>query len=356
MASTTAYRLNRDQANRNIMKNVSRRDFLSLGAGLAASSPLLALARPTQDVVVGTGEWQFVCLHDWLLAPGGHLFGDTHGLAQDSRGRIYVAHTAHHNSIVKDAVCVYSEQGEFLTSWGAEYRGGAHGLDIRREGRREFLYHCDTQRRLVVKTDLDGKIVWSQGAPMQVEAYKSGQPFVPTNVAFGDNNRLFVADGYGSSYIHVYEADGTYVKTFAGRGSEKGLTNSPHGIYLDRRGKEPLLAVADRSNRRIQYFDQDGKHVAFVTAGMRLPCHFSERKGVLLVPDLDSVVTLLDEKNKVIAHLGDGAPSSLRGRPKEEFTKGKFVHPHDAIFLRNGDILVAEWVPQGRITLLKRKR
>jgi hypothetical protein len=87
---------------------------------------------------------------------------------------------------------------------------------------------------------------------------------------------------------------------------------------------------------------------------MRLPCHFAIRKGELLVPDLDSVITILDDKNRVVAQLGDGAPSGLRGKPRTEFLAGKFIHPHDAIFLRNGDILVAEWVPIGRVTLLKR--
>jgi hypothetical protein len=33
---------------------------------------------------------------------------------------------------------------------------------------------------------------------------------------------------------------------------------------------------------------------------------------------------------------------------------GKFVHPHSAKFLHNGDILVVEWLPIGRVTLLKK--
>ena len=37
-----------------------------------------------------------------------------------------------------------------------------------------------------------------------------------------------------------------------------------------------------------------------------------------------------------------------------QFIPGKFIHPHDAVFLHNGDILVSEWVPIGRVTLLKR--
>jgi len=79
---------------------------------------------------------------------------------------------------------------------------------------------------------------------------------------------------------------------------------------------------------------------------------------MLLVPDLESVITLLDRDGKAIAHLGDGAengkPSGLRDAKREAFLPGKFIHPHTAIFLANGDILVAEWVPIGRITLLRK--
>ena len=73
----------------------------------------------------------------------------------------------------------------------------------------------------------------------------------------------------------------------------------------------------------------------------------------MLVPDLESVITILDARNDVIAHLGDGRPSGLRDHPRNDFVPTKFIHPHDAMFLRNGDILVAEWVPIGRVTLLR---
>src|SRR5438874_759844 len=103
----------------------------------------------------------------------------------------------------------------------------------------------------------------------------------------------------------------------------------------------------------------DGKHVKFVTNGLRLPCHEDIRGDVMLIPDLDSVVTLLDADNKVIVQLGDGKPpagqsAGLRDAPREKFIPGQFVKPHDAMFLRNGDILVSEWVPIGRVTLLRK--
>jgi DNA-binding beta-propeller fold protein YncE len=227
-------------------------------------------------------------------------------------------------------------------------------LDVRKEGNEEFLYHCDIANRLVVKTKLDGTVMWEKGVPQEPGVYKDGAPFVPTNVAFSPNGDFYVADGYGSNWIHQYDIKGNHIRTFGGPGSEPGKVQQPHGCWVDTRQKEPLLAIADRANHRIQYFSLDGKHVRFDTAGMRLPCHFSLRKDLMLVPDLQSVVTILDSKNRVVVHLGDGDPSSLRDHPRKDFVPGKFIHPHDAIFLRNGDILVAEWVPIGRVTLLRK--
>lgn len=331
---------------------VSRRSFLGAVGGSLAGSALGS--GPRKPMILGAGDHKYECIHDWIEAPPGHKFGDTHGLAQDSKGRIYVAHTVHEKSIIKDAVCVYDSNGKFLTSWGEGFASGAHGLDIRKEGKQEYLYHCDTRRRLVVKTNLDGTIVWSRGIPLESGKYTSDAPYVPTNVAFGEGEALYVADGYGSCYIHVYDADGGYKKTFGERGNRVGELSCPHGLFVDRRGKEPLLAIADRGNRRIQYFDLDGKPHHIDKEGMRMPCHFDTRGGDMLVPDLESVITILDEHNKLVVHLGDGHPTNLRGKPESEFVAGKFIHPHDAIFLKNGDILVAEWVPEGRVTLLKR--
>jgi hypothetical protein len=330
----------------------TRRRFL----GQAGAAALAAAGFGRQDrrpLLVGSGSYRFDCIHDWLTPPDGLLFGDTHGLAQDKAGRIYVAHTVHPDSTSRDAVCVFGPDGRFLQSWGARFDGGAHGLDIREEDGTEYLYHCDTKARSVVKTKLDGTVVWEHGAPQESGKYGDGAPFVPTNVAFRPDGGLWVADGYGSNWIHELRADGSYVRTFGGPGSEAGQLVQPHGLWLDDRGAEPSLLVADRGNRRLQRFDLDGKHVSFHKEGVRLPCHLKFREGDALVPDLESVVTILDAEGQPVASLGDGHPSGLRGRPRSEFVPGKFIHPHSAIWLHSGDILVAEWVPIGRVTLLK---
>ncbi|MEP6757154.1 MAG: hypothetical protein ABJA67_16740, partial [Chthonomonadales bacterium] len=144
------------------------------------------------------------------------------------------------------------------------------------------------------------------------------------------------------------------IQAFGGKGKEPGKVLNAHGIWVDTRGSEPLVVVADRANSRLQYFTLDGKHIKFVNDGMRQPCHFHTYGDMMLIPDLKSVITLLDGDNKVITMLGDGDPSALRGHPRKDFIPGKFVHPHGAKFLHNGDILVVEWVPIGRVTLLKR--
>ena len=302
-------------------------------------------------------------MHDWLQPPAQIVYGDTHGLAQDAAGNIYIAHTVHPSSPSKDAVLVFSKDGTFLRSWGSAFAGGAHGLDLAVEsdgagGRTEYLYHCDTGRRKVVKTRLDGTVLWEAGCPMESGVYEKPDQWCPTNAAFGPDGTVFIGDGYGASYIHAFSPQGKWLRIVARPGKDAGQVSCPHGLLVDTRGtaftKEPTLAVADRGNRRIQYLTLDGKHLGFVTGGMRMPCDMKTRGELMLVPDLESVVTIVDKNNAPVVQLCDGNPSNLRGAPRDKFIPGKFVHPHDAIWLANGDILVAEWVPIGRVTLLRR--
>lgn len=322
------------------------------GAGIAGLGAGRLDDTPPNPIILGSGAHRYECQHDWLKAPAGTAFGDTHGLAQSADGTIFLAHTVGAGSTNPDGVCVYDASGKFLNSWGTEFAGGAHGLDLRREGEQEFLYHCDTRRRCVQKTDLAGTTVWTAQCPMQSGVYESADRWCPTNVAFHPEGDVLVADGYGSSFVHRFGADGQWKSVVIKPGSPKGEVSCPHGLWVDTRGGEPRLVVADRGNRRIQIFDLDGKPVAVHTSGVRMPCDMHFREGVMLVPDLESVVTLYDERNEPIVSLGDGHPTDLRGKPPESFVPGKFVHPHDAIFLADGSILVAEWVPCGRVTRL----
>ena len=352
-----------DSADKQASSQFTRRQFLTqavaAAAGLTVIGPALAnqLTAPgAVPIIVGQGAHRYEWVPDWLTPPDTLIWGNTHGIAQDASGRIYITHTVHPDSPSGDAIAVFDKYGKFLTSWGKQFRGGGHGLDLRKEGHQEFLYHCDTKHRVVTKTALDGTVIWNKTAPVESGVYKDGSPFVPTNVAFSPDGGYYIADGYGSSWIHQYSAKDEYVRTFGGLGTDPGKVHTPHGLWVDTRLSEPALVVADRSNHRLQYFTLDGKPRGVVTEGMRQPCHFKLRGEEMLVPDLDSVVTILDKNNKVITQLGDGNYSSLGGAPRSAFIPGKFIHPHAANFLHNGDILVVEWVPIGRVTLLRKLR
>jgi len=121
----------------------------------------------------------------------------------------------------------------------------------------------------------------------------SAKLYNPTNVAIAPNGDVYVGDGYGSYFINQYNAKGEHIRTFGGRGSAAGQLAEPHGIWIDTRTAVPLLVVADRRNNRLQRFTLEGAHVDFVT-GFRLPCHFHERDGIVVIPDLHGRVTLMD--------------------------------------------------------------
>lgn len=346
----------------------TRREFISntsaMAAGVLFSAPWVRGSDKTGSrlPVVGEGAHSFECLHDWLQPPAGMVWGDTHGLCQDSEGFIYVAHTVHPSSMRPEAVVVFDPEGKFVRAFGAEFRGGAHGLDLRSENGRDFLYHCDITRCRIVKTTLEGEIVWEHGYPVEDPNY-AAQPirFIPTNVAFAPDGTFFVGDGYGSSRVLRFSAKGEFIGEIGVPGIEDGQFTTPHGLRMDTRGDAPLLVVADRGNRRIQTFDLNGRHRQTILDGARLrqPCDFDLLGEWMVCPDLDSQVCILDRDYHVVAQLGDGQVEngkvgSRRRQSRSEFTPGKFICPHDAIFLRDGSILVAEWLPIGRITLLRR--
>ena len=101
----------------------------------------------------------------------------------------------------------------------------------------------------------------------------------------------------------------------------------------------------------------DGKYMETLT-GYGLPANIDTRENLMMVPELKARVTLLNEKNEVVARLGEavgrlGEVENLRKKP-DQWKDGQFVHPHDACFDQEGNIFVAEWVHSGRVSKLTR--
>lgn len=348
------------------LEQPSRRSILktaAVGAIAMAGAPgiLISVKADAKNIVVGSGAHTYEVVPGWGPLPEGKQFGNTHAIAEIGDGRIFV----HSTSPTGDCVAEFDADGKFIRSWGKEFGGGSHGMQLRKEGNEEFLYFATTGNKLVVKTNLKGEHVFEFGFPKDAKNAK-GEPcydpanpkFVPTNIAFHPTDGSFyVADGYGSNYVHKYDKDGKYLLTWGGTGKGDGELACPHGIWCDTRdAANPMVLVADRSNVRLQWFTLDGKYVKQVGNDLRHPCHFDQRGDDLLIPDLKGRVTIFGEDNTLVVQLGDNADPAKRGNPgvkPEELVIGQFVTPHGAIWDRAGNIYVGEWLPYGRVTKLK---
>jgi DNA-binding beta-propeller fold protein YncE len=339
---------------------ISRRRLLQ---GAIAGAPMILGATDkagNKRPILGEGEYKYEAIHDWGELPSTIKYGNTHGVARDSQGHIYVHHTVYPTSESSDTVVVFDEKGKFVRSWGKQYKSGAHGLHIQKEGNTEYIFLCDMLHSIVTKRTLAGEEVFSLGYPAESKAYKLGPDkkrpvYRPTNLAIAPTGDIYVADGYGSSYVNRYNSQGEYLQTFGGLGEERGRFSTPHGIWVDTRGSDPIVTVADRSNHRIQTFTLGGKPIGIIE-GVKKPCHFHHLGEIVVVPDLTARVTLLDRENKVILHLGDGGDDAPKLRTKERsaFIPGKFICPHSACFDPDGNILVVEYVEVGRVTKLRK--
>ena len=196
--------------------------------------------------------------------------------------------------------------------------------------------------------------ILGEGAHTYEAIHDWGQ--LPPHIKWGNTHNV-VEDAQGHIYVHhtvhatsqsgdsvvVFDRDGRFVRSF-GR-EYRGVA---HGIWLRREGNSEFLYFTENAaNARMEPQPELPATVVKATLGGEI------------VADLQTRVTLLDRNNAVILHLGDPSPSSPpnpnRGtQDRSAFVPGQFVNPHGAMFDREGNIFVAEWVEIGRLTKLRR--
>ena len=363
----------------NLPSKITRRHFVSKVATTAAALAvprILTAQKSDKQLVIGEGEHRYEVQHHWPRLPDKYSWQTTHNVAVDAEGLLYVIHEGREELKDHPSIFVFDAKGKFVRAFGNQFQGGGHGLEVRTEGKEQFLWVTGYQQlKNFAKLTLKGEVVWEKRAPMESKLYPEGEDtkpakrwgrdaFMPTNFAFLPDGGFFLADGYGSHRIHRYDKDGKWLSMIGEPGKGDAQFNTPHGLWIDTRpGKEPSLVVADRANKRLQWFTLDGKHLKTLD-GFILPANIDQRGDVLLVPDLSARVTLLGKDDKVIAHLGEDPAwreqvlkdkMAMRREDKgESWVSGKFLHPHDACFDNDGNIFVAEWVNTGRITRLRK--
>jgi sugar lactone lactonase YvrE len=298
---------------------------LASAAALAQrpSDPALLVAQdaPAMD---------YVAVADPLTFPPGITMGPAASVAFDSKGHLWVLNRGDQPLVEFDAA------GKYLRSFGQGLFTRTHGLKIDRDGN---LWITDVGAHIVVKMSPQGQPLLTLGTKGQQgvwnEAVGSRLLNQPNDVAIGRNGEIFVVQGHtpgpnGDPRVLKFDKNGSFIKSWGGKGKEPGKFEVAHGIAIDAKG---LLWIADRENQRIQIFDADGTFVRELKyAG--LPCSLEIGESqIYMVNGFAGQVLRLDLNGKVLA---------ATGKPGKGV--GEFGEAHFVAVSPKGEIYVADSV------------
>lgn len=234
---------------------------------------------------------------NWAQLPPGTAWKDMMAVDIDSKGDIYALQRTPFQVMVFDA------KGKFLRSWSNGALPRAHGLRIDRE---DNVWITDRLLHQVLKYSRDGHLLMALGTKGVAGDNESTTALNgPADVAIGPNGDIFVADGESTNTrIVKYARDGKFLKFWGSKGSEPGHLLIPHSIFMDSRGR---LLVANRGNKRIEIFDQEGALLGKISSGITPYGLFVTRDGTIYVADgtkgSESLTVLSGRDNKVLAQI-----------------------------------------------------
>jgi sugar lactone lactonase YvrE len=301
-------------------------------AVLSASTSVLA-QRPSDPALLvpqDAPQLEYVAVADPLTLPAGTTMGAAAAVAFDAKGHLYVLNRG------PQPFAEFDADGKFIRAFGDGLFTRSHGLRIDRDGN---LWATDVGAHVVMKVSPQGQVLLTLGTKGEAgewnEAAHSRKLNEPTDVGFGRNGEIFVVQGHtpgprGDPRVLKFDRNGSFVKSWGGKGSEPGKFQVAHGIAIDAGGQ---LWVADRENQRAQIFDADGRFIREIKyAG--LPCGFDiGRQYIYMVNGFAGQVLRLDLNGQVIA---------ATGKPGKGV--GEFGEAHFIAVSPKGELYVADSV------------
>jgi streptogramin lyase len=265
---------------------MNKRIGLALAALLALTIPAIAADMPSIDLPRGP----YVVGVKFGELPANHPWGGVIAVTPGIDGKSIWAFERCGGNCLKNPdlppVLHFDPSGKLLASFGAGMFVFPHGIALDKQGN---VYVADADGKdgkgdVVVKFSPEGKVLMTLGHP-GMPGSAEGYFDKPTSVAVAPDGTIFVADGHGpgsNARIVKIAPDGTWIKTWGKEGKGPGEFDVPHGIALDSQGR---VFVADRSNSRIQIFDQDGKFLAEWRQFVRPSAVFIDKNDTIYVAD-----------------------------------------------------------------------
>jgi sugar lactone lactonase YvrE len=164
--------------------------------------------------------------------------------------------------------------------------------------------------------------------------YQYGQPAV---MAFYPNGDFLLGDGYWNCRIVRYNAQGEFLSEFGECGTGDGQFDTVHGLAIDRDGR---IYVADRSNDRVQVFEEDGTWVATWPNIASPACVWvDESNAVWVCGRTTNRMLKYDTEGHLLYHWG------TYGRTSGGFDEGSggFERPHGMSVDREGNFYIANF-------------
>jgi len=230
--------------------------------------------------------------------------GTVSSVAIDSSGVIYVLQRGDK----ADPVIAVDKQGKTLRSWGKGMFTVPHSVRVDPDGN---IWTVDAGSSTILKFTPQGKKLQEISVGEIATGDKCAFPTLcgTTDITFGPNGRLFIADGYGNARILEYTSEGKRMKVWGSAGTGPGQFQIPHGIAYS----GTTLYVADRGNSRVQRFDLDGKYLGEWT-NLGRPFALKAAGGALWVSTMFPKPTILKVElatGKILGQIEAPGPHSI---------------------------------------------
>ena len=227
--------------------------ILFQSARLAAYFCAAALLAPAARVQAA--ELTYREVKNWAQLPAGAKPVMMTAVDIDSKGTIYVFQRG---EPVK--VMAFDASGKLLRSWGEGMFSNAHGLRVDHQ---DNVWITDRGLQQVIKFSPTGQVLLQLGKKGVAGNNTSTDALNgPSDVVWGANGDIFVSDGESSNTRVVkFSADGKFIKCWGTKGPGPGQLDTPHSIAIDSKGR---LLVANRGNKRVEIFGQDGAYLGVI--------------------------------------------------------------------------------------------
>ncbi len=168
-----------------------------------------------------------------------------------------------------DPVVKFDPAGNAVESFGGGMFIWPHGIDVDEDGNvwvtdavsNANIPAGDPRGHQVIKFSPTGDVLMrlgTAGTPGNSPNHFTS----PADVAIAENGDIFIADGHnndGNNRVMKYDRNGDFIMSWGKTGYAPSEFRALHAIDIDSSGR---VFVGDRSNSRVQLFDQQGNHLA----------------------------------------------------------------------------------------------